>query len=224
MISKLSKFYFNSLYPKLCCSVPDFFHSCINHKMSRAESIIQTNKNGFSKPMLASCAWMPLCKSSRNLSNIWARTLKIHHLIKNRYGMKVSGTKGKLLGNLELKQCASCFRVDGNFCHAVKFTKNYGIFWSCKVMENYCLNPPKAIGFILGTKVSQSTSFYLDIIWDNVLFNNFENPQLRCLFNVAIFYRLSFIYYIYWQFAFYCSNLKIVPLYICWRLATFCPC
>ena len=141
MISKLSKFYFNSLYPKLCCSVPDFFHSSINHKMSRAESIIQTNKNGFSKPMLA-CAWMPLCKSSRNLSNIWARTLKIHP-IKNRDGMKVSGTKGKLLGNLELKQCASCFRVDGNFCHAVKFTKNYGIFWSCKVMENYCLNPLK---------------------------------------------------------------------------------
>ena len=122
--------------------------------------------------------------------------------------MKVSVTKGKLLGNLELKQCPSCFKVDGNFCHAVKFTKNYGIFWSCKVMENYCLNPPKAIGFILSTKVSQNTSFSLDIIWDTVLFNIFENsaifvesPQLRCLFNVALFYRLSFISYIYWQFA-----------------------
>ena len=144
MISKIVQIVFQLIVSKtLCCSVPDFFHSSINHKMSRAESIIQTNKNGFSKPMLAvACAWMPLCKSSRNLSNIWERTLKIH-LIKNRDGMKVSGTKGKLLGNLELKQCASCFKVDGNFCHAVKFTKNYGIFWSCKVMENYCLNPLK---------------------------------------------------------------------------------
>ena len=86
MISKLSKFYFNSLYPKLCCSVPDFFHSCINHKMSRAESIIQTNKNGFSKPMLA-CAWMPLCKSSRNLSNIWAR-IKDSPYQEFRFGIK----------------------------------------------------------------------------------------------------------------------------------------
>ena len=84
----------------------------------------------------------------------------------------------------------------------------YQKLWHFLVLQSYgklLSEPPKAIGFILGTQSFTEHFLFFRYHLRYHLFNSFENsglfveyPQLQCLFNVVVFYRLSFIYYIYW--------------------------